>query len=471
MSITAPDDDIDRYRDDEDEYPVSIAPPDTSKTPALSLRGVNVPADEAAPATTTPAAPVAAAPPKPATDPALTARRAADEGEAARLGKTGSGIDQVMHGSPEGGIGIAKPHRILGGFLRGLDVLGSVVAPGITANIPGTSLHHSMLTNQANRRIGTDIAQEGEEARAGQTAAQTAETNADTALKQKQLEDAGKPKPKEEEWSVIPGMIGPNGQPVQQEKNSGQIRFAPGITGVGPSKPPTDNATAEDQKYEDIQARASQKKPVSADETAWAKAYEKRKNLGPAFSAGAANTRQDKTEDFQREEKGREHITKVEGDYQDAATKADLIRDAIKQAQSGNKMAGAFQGMLATLGITTMEGVKRINAVELGIPTGAGSIWDRVQGELGKWTVGQPMDADLQKDLIGLADTIQAASYKKYKTQHDSIVKRYGLTDEEAIAGPTGTQVNAPTVGTIEGGYRFKGGNPSDPNSWEKVTK
>ena len=34
-------------------------------------------------------------------------------------------------------------------------------------------------------------------------------------------------KPKEEDWSVVPGAVGPNGEPLQQEKNSGQIRIAP----------------------------------------------------------------------------------------------------------------------------------------------------------------------------------------------------------------------------------------------------
>lgn len=34
-------------------------------------------------------------------------------------------------------------------------------------------------------------------------------------------------KPKEEDWSVAPGVLGPNGEPIQIEKNSGQSRILP----------------------------------------------------------------------------------------------------------------------------------------------------------------------------------------------------------------------------------------------------
>jgi hypothetical protein len=34
-----------------------------------------------------------------------------------------------------------------------------------------------------------------------------------------------------------------------------------------------------------------------------------------------------------------------------------------------------------------------------------------------------------------------------------------------------GISAAAPSVGTVKNGYRFKGGNPADPNSWEKVLK
>lgn len=40
---------------------------------------------------------------------------------------------------------------------------------------------------------------------------------------------------------------------------------------------------------------------------------------------------------------------------------------------------------------------------------------------------------------------------------------------EEAPAPTSGGGITPPEIGTIENGWRFKGGNPGDPNNWEKV--
>ncbi|MGH9546637.1 MAG: hypothetical protein ACRD23_15625 [Terriglobales bacterium] len=196
--------------------PVHIpSPSQNDKTPPLTLRGIS---------------------------PQLEQRTAADEAEAKRLQETGSGISQIQHGSKPGGIGIAKPHPVLGTALRGLDVLGSVVAPGVMANIPGTELHHQLLGSGARTRLGQDIGEQEKEAQTAQTQAATEAVPAETAYKQAQTEALQHPqaKPKEEEWSVVPGMVGPSGEIVQWEKNSGQMRFAPGLTGAHALREPNE---------------------------------------------------------------------------------------------------------------------------------------------------------------------------------------------------------------------------------------
>jgi hypothetical protein len=51
--------------------------------------------------------------------------------------------------SPSGVEAIQKKHPILGGILRALDVGGSILAPGVMMNIPGTTLHHAIDVKRA----------------------------------------------------------------------------------------------------------------------------------------------------------------------------------------------------------------------------------------------------------------------------------------------------------------------------------
>lgn len=120
-------------------------------------------------------------------------------------------------------------HGFGGGLLKGLDAIGSAIAPARMQQIPGTTLHHQTDIHRARTAAeeeNREIASQGEEqvrgAQAGHIQAQTDQIRNPNA----------QPKPKEEEWSVVPNVVGPNGEAVQQEKNSGQIRVAntPGVT-------------------------------------------------------------------------------------------------------------------------------------------------------------------------------------------------------------------------------------------------
>jgi hypothetical protein len=494
--------------DSNERQPAQIARPSAgSQIPPVMLRGLGAPAPSPTPAPGSTEdleqhASASRIAPRPIASPSpIEAKTTADQAELGRLQSTGSGVSQI-----------ARAHPFAGGILRGLNAAGEIAtafspqARPILNAIPGTEEHHNQLIRQQTGRIGEDLGEQKEQgaigeagARTEQAAAAAEKDTADAAKLREEAAVAGNPKQglTPEEVTIHDLMTGNNGQPRVDPETQQPYTYFGAYNAVmqakaGAKPEPTVAAhinydagipvsvTGPDKKTYDINdpnLPPALKPLVDSANRAHGQHVKEQKDVAASGQAATAD-RQTKSEDFQKQEKGREHITKIESDYQDAASKAELIRDSIAQAQAGNKIAASFQGMLATLGITTMEGVKRINAVELGIPTGAGSLWDKARGKLGKWTAGQPMDADLQKDLSQLADTIQQASYKKYSSEHGRISKRYGLTDEEPLPAPggggaqTGAQGGThqtPAIGTIEGGYKFKGGDPSHQSSWEKV--
>lgn len=143
--------------------------------------------------------------------------------------------------------------RVLGkigaGAARALDVAGSIAAPGVAAAIPGSTLNAKLNAGEAARQEEGQAEIEGRKATTGHTQAATDAIPADTAYKKAQTEALKTPKSKEEDWSTVPNAQGPNGEIVQQEKNSGQIRYAP-LEGAT-VKPAGEHSDPLDRQYAD----------------------------------------------------------------------------------------------------------------------------------------------------------------------------------------------------------------------------
>jgi hypothetical protein len=153
-------------------------------------------------------------------------RQAAHQAELDRLTSSTDHSGNVPAGGASGISQIQNP------FLRTIarigDVAGRAMFPSIEREIPGTEGHHRDLVNTAQGQVNTDLGQQAKTAQTAQEVATTAHTKAETdALENPQ------PKPKEETWEELKDFTGPNGEPLQMEKNSGQVKIAGGnILGI-----------------------------------------------------------------------------------------------------------------------------------------------------------------------------------------------------------------------------------------------
>ncbi len=224
-----------------------------------------------------------------------------------------------------------------------------------------------------------------------------------------------------------------------------------------PAKPPT--AEEDKAKYIGLQARGAQNLPVLPAEKAWMDAYEKEKGLNidksaaaaadrQAAAIGAQTAQQARAQTFAEAQAGRAQISTAEKDYRTAQNSANTLRDVVAEAKSGNKLAASLQPLEATMSAIRAQGLNRINATEVGATAGAGSMWDRLSGYVGKKLEGQPVPADIQNDMIKFADVLEKSAYAKYIAAHKSATTRYSLTNEQPLPEPAPFDATAPLPAT-----------------------
>lgn len=227
-----------------------------------------------------------------------------------------------------------------------------------------------------------------------------------------------------------------------------------------------------------LYAKRASGQSLTPQETANLKGYEDRKRVvsDPALlaagdrqaqSQNAQTAQQQRAQDFAQAQAGRAELTtKVEQPYLDAKEKAATLRGVIEAAKGGNMAAASVQSLLGTLGLVTMEGVKRINTTELQQVAGAGSLLERLKGSASRVAAGQPLSPKIQEDLTQLSNLLEQGATKKYQQGFDSVTKRYKLTDERPLTDTAPAGAGA-TGGTVE---QWEA-DPSRPGKFRKVTR
>lgn len=211
-----------------------------------------------------------------------------DKAERSRMLQTGAGEDQIYGKVTNSSFGQNHPllGKILGGLGQGAAKLGdiglSAVAPALAINLPGTEYHHNAQLRQINNQIGSEDKEGQEEAQTQNLQseipmhqAMTQHENAQTTALQNP-----QPKPKEEHWSVAPEVTGPNGEPIEVEQNSGQVRIAGQDVGATRVEKQAKESTPQSQTYDSLvkggltpveaYERIREKPAGSAGEGTWA---------------------------------------------------------------------------------------------------------------------------------------------------------------------------------------------------------
>ena len=345
--------------------------------------------------------------------------------------------------------------------------------PRVAALTPGTTLHHNMLVRGAE---GAEHQQEGQLDEAQKRESEQAQAE-HLGAETQNLEHPPAPAPSYSTVNTEQGIVpfdrttGSAGEPLKVNGETAtpfeqEAKATAGETPLGDRVPqinkalearyqvlhpgqqlPTHyalqpNATQKDA--ERISGMLKDEESAVGARTAHEQAQKNHEEAMANIAANressreiAASNRQD-TRTHQDMEIGRKALDKAEADYRNSATSASALNDFIDMSKCGNKVAASSSPLEGTLAIVTSQGVKRINKTELEGTAGAGDLWDRIMARTGKWTAGQPVPPDLQKDYQELSKMLQKSAYSKYRAAHASIVKRYGLTNEDPLPEPGG---------------------------------
>lgn len=164
--------------------------------------------------------------------------------------------------------------------------------------------------------------------------------------------------------------------------------------------------------------------------------------------------------------------------YQETKRFADVARQAVQLSAQGNTNAG--DQMLVNAMNKLIDPNSVVREGEYARTAQGQSVIGRVQGTIERWTKGGGgLTQPERQQLLQAVESMERAARQNYQPFEDGMRKvagAYKLSPERIMLDPAlpssggaAMPTSAPRVGEVQQGYRFKGGDPSQQTSWEKV--
>jgi hypothetical protein len=121
-----------------------------------------------------------------------------------------------------------------------------------------------------------------------------------------------------------------------------------------------------------------------------------------------------------------EAAQKANKEWADAKSVIDRMSATMDAAKKGNVVSYQIIPQEGTLQLTTSQGVHRINRTEIEQYAGGGSLWQRLEGHLGKALTGKSIPDSVMQDMAEIQDIQAKGAKSRYENTLKSINQTYG---------------------------------------------
>lgn len=177
---------------------------------------------------------------------------------------------------------------------------------------------------------------------------------------------------------------------------------------------------------------------------------------------------------FDQSTKLRKEYTAVTGEFAKINDSYGRITASVQDPSPAGDLALIFNYM------KMLDPGSVVRESEFAQAAATGAFGERVKAAAGKIVSGERLSTQMRADFANRADRLYKQAtigHKKRTSEFTRLAKKLNLDPQEVIferqlfEGGAQNQPDGvmPVAGTVDSGYRFKGGDPSNPSNWEQA--